>query len=105
MKHLTNGAELVLMNEITKEKILRKLNGDLPDILRGAIMLLPDMLQLLTRNKRKIEFPDHLYGVTHNAPDAFGIFYIVDLELAVRMQGVSEFRFSSIGNVETIPIR
>jgi hypothetical protein len=105
VKHFSNAVELVLMDEIPEEKIFRELYSYLSYVFRFALMVFPYMLQLLAGDKRKVVFADNLDGVSHNTPHSFGIFNIIDLELAVGMQRVGEFRFSPIGNIKAVLIR
>lgn len=105
VEHLADAAELVLVDEVAEEEIFRKLDGDLADIFRRAIVLLPYMFQLLAGNQGQVIFADHLHRVAHNASDPFCIFNVIDLKFTVGMEGISKFRFNAVGNVEAVLVR
>ena len=105
VKHLADAAELVLVDEVAEEEIFRKLDGNLADIFRRAIVLLPYMFQLLASDQGQVIFADHLHRVAHNASDPFCIFNVIDFKFTVGMEGISKFRFNAVGNVEAVLVR
>ena len=105
LEHLPDGVELVLRKDSISKEIRRELDGYLPDIRTLAVTVLPDMLQILRRNKRQVVIPYGFHTVTYNTPDPRSVLHKVQFKLSVTMKRICKFRLVTFHNMEAVQLR
>ncbi len=105
LQHPTNTVELVLVDDVPEEQVGRELDGNLPNISGGTFMLLPYVLQLLTGYQHQVIITDNLGRIAYHAADTGSMFRKVQFIFCMAMDGVGEFCFVTVGNIETVTFR
>ena len=78
------------------------MDGDLPDVLRRAGPLLPDMLEVFSAQQHKLIITYLLDAVSDYPPHTFSLLYEVQFEFLMLMERICEFRLVTLHDVEAV---
>ena len=100
--HLLHRVEGVASEDAAIGDIDVELDGNLADIIAGAFVLLPDMLEIRTGNQHQVVFTNHLVRVAHNAAHTLGMLDEIKFVDFMVMDGIGKLLLAPIRNIEHI---
>lgn len=100
--HLAHRVEGVAPKDAAVAEIEVELYGHLTDILTGAFILLPDMLQVWAGDEHQIVVANHLARVAHYTAHTGSVLYEIEFVDLVVMDGIGKLFFPTVSDVEHI---
>lgn len=94
-EHTADERELVAVEQRIGQQVVVKLDGDLGNHFRFALVCEPGVLDVVA-HKHQIDVADHFHTVAHNAPTARGVDDQVKLVFLVPVQGKIEGAFEAL---------
>ena len=102
VQHLFDGGKLILGEHLPFEKLRRELYGDLADILRAALALLPDMFKVSCTYQHKIIFPDLLDTIPYYAAAPGTMLDEVEFILLMLVKRVRKLGLVALHHIKTV---
>ena len=100
--HLLHRIEGIAGEDATFGEIDVELDRNLTDIIAGALILLPDVLQVGAGDEHQVVFANHLVGIAHDATHTLGMLHEIEFVDLVVMDGIGKLLLSPISDVEHI---
>lgn len=101
-EHPLYGRELILGKQLVSEDITGELDGDLTYVLRPAVSLFPDMLEVGAPDQHQLIISYLFDAVTYDTPHPLSTFDEIELILLMAMERIGEFGLVTLYNVETV---